>query len=114
MSTLDVASRPVKLQSERATTALSLGLVTTYLTLIVGLPIAALVFESTNGGWQGFWDVVTSPEAIAALKLTLWTSIAVTDQRGPRDDHRVGPRPQLQAAAGRPRSTSRRRGFPPS
>ena len=33
---------------------------TTYLTLIVGLPIAALVFESTNGGWQGFWDVVAS------------------------------------------------------
>ena len=45
MSTVDVASRPVKLQSERATTALSLGLVTTYLSLIVGLPIAALVFE---------------------------------------------------------------------
>ena len=77
MSTVDVASRPIKLQSERATTALSLGLVTTYLSLIVGLPIAALVFESTNGGWQGFWEVVTSPEAIAALKLTLWTSIAV-------------------------------------
>ena len=77
MSTVDLASRPIKLESERATTALSLGLVTTYLSLIVGLPIAALVFESTNGGWQGFWDVVTSPEAIAALKLTLWTSIAV-------------------------------------
>ena len=77
MSTVDVASRPVKLQSERAATALSLGLVTTYLSLIVGLPIAALVFESTNGGWQGFWEVVSSPEAVAALKLTLWTSIAV-------------------------------------
>src|SRR5918995_1462781 len=77
MSTVDVASRPVKMQSERATTALSLGLVTTYLSLIVGLPIAALIFESLNGGWEGFWEVVTSPEAIAALKLTLWTSIAV-------------------------------------
>jgi sulfate transport system permease protein len=63
--------------SERASTALSLGLVTTYLTLIVALPIAALVFESTNAGAQGFWDVVSSPEAVAALKLTLWTSIAV-------------------------------------
>jgi sulfate transport system permease protein len=67
----------VKLQSERASTALSLGLVTTYLSLIVALPIAALVFESTNAGWQGFWEVVSSPEAVAALKLTLWTSIAV-------------------------------------
>ena len=77
MSTLETAAKPIRMQSERASTALSLGLVTTYLSLIVGLPIAALIFESTNGGWEGFWEVVTSPEAIAALKLTLWTSIAV-------------------------------------
>ena len=77
MSTVDIVSRPVKIHSERASTALSLGLVTTYLSLIVALPIAALVFESTNGGARAFWDVVTSPEAVAALKLTLWTSIAV-------------------------------------
>ena len=77
MSTLETAVKPIRMQGERATTALSLGLVTTYLSLIVGLPIAALIFESTNGGWAGFWEVVTSPEAIAALKLTLWTSIAV-------------------------------------
>src|SRR5687767_2973869 len=65
------------MQSERAATALSLGLVTTYLTLIVALPIAALVFESTNAGARSFWEVVSSPEAVAALRLTLWTSIAV-------------------------------------
>ena len=35
------------------------------------------MFESTNGGWDGFWEAVTSPEAVAALKLTLTTSIAV-------------------------------------
>jgi sulfate transport system permease protein len=77
LSTAAVAGKPVKLQSERASTALSLGLVTTYLSLIVALPIAALVYESTNAGVHGFWEVVSSPEATAALKLTLWTSIAV-------------------------------------
>src|SRR5215204_184210 len=77
MSTLQTAAKPIRMQSERASTALSLGLVTTYLSLIVGLPIAALIFESMNGGWEGFWDAVTSPEAVAALKLTLATSIAV-------------------------------------
>ena len=77
MSSVDVATRPVRLQSERAATALSLGLVTTYLSLIVALPIAALIFESTSGGWEAFWEAVSSPEAVAALKLTLWTSIAV-------------------------------------
>ena len=72
-----VAARPVPVRGERASTALSLGLTTTYLSLIVALPIAALVFESTNAGARGFWDVVSSPEAVAALKLTLWTSVAV-------------------------------------
>ena len=77
MSTVDAAAGRVRIQSEGAATALSLGLVTTYLSLIVALPIAALVFESTSGGAQAFWDAVSSPEAVAALKLTLWTSIAV-------------------------------------
>jgi sulfate/thiosulfate transport system permease protein len=77
VSTLQAAAKPVRIQSERASTALSLGLVTTYLTLIVALPIAALIFESTNAGARGFWDVVSSPESVAALKLTLGTSVAV-------------------------------------
>ena len=42
-----------------------------YLTVIVVLPIAALVWASTKDGGAGFWDVVSSPEAVAALKLTL-------------------------------------------
>jgi sulfate transport system permease protein len=76
-SAASASSRPIRLQGERASTALSLGLTTTYLSLIVALPIAALLFESTNLGARGFWDVVSSPEAVAALKLTLWTSVAV-------------------------------------
>jgi sulfate/thiosulfate transport system permease protein len=45
---------------------------------MVLLPIAALVFESTNEGTRSFWDAVSSPEAVSALKLTLGTSLAVT------------------------------------
>jgi sulfate transport system permease protein len=77
MSTAGATVEPARIRSEGAATALSLGLVTTYLTLIVALPIAALVFESTNAGARGFWEVVTSPEAMAALKLTLGASIGV-------------------------------------
>ena len=61
-----------------AATALSLGFVTTFLTVLVGLPIAALVWESTREGSQGFWDSVSSPEAVAALKLTLGASVVVS------------------------------------
>jgi sulfate/thiosulfate transport system permease protein len=78
---METAARPparaVRLEGERASTALTLGLTTTYLGLIVALPIAALVFESANAGARGFWEVVTSPEAVAALKLTLGASVAV-------------------------------------
>ncbi|NUT56556.1 MAG: sulfate ABC transporter permease subunit CysT [Thermoleophilia bacterium] len=77
MSAAAVTAPRAKRQSEGAATALSLGLVTSYLTLIVALPIAALVFESASAGRAGFWEAVSSPEAVAALKLTLWTSIAV-------------------------------------
>jgi sulfate/thiosulfate transport system permease protein len=38
------------------------------------LPIAAVVWKSTGNGWSGFWDVVSSPQAVAALKLTMLTS----------------------------------------
>jgi sulfate/thiosulfate transport system permease protein len=39
--------------------------------VIVGLPIAALVWQSRQKGWSGFWTVASSPEAVAALGLTL-------------------------------------------
>jgi sulfate/thiosulfate transport system permease protein len=52
--------------------------VTTFLTIMVALPIAALVFKSTNEGAQSFWDAISTPEAVSALKITLGASLAVT------------------------------------
>jgi len=53
------------------------GLVTLYLSVIVLLPIAAVVAKSTSGGLGNFWDQVSSPEAWAALKLTVICSLIV-------------------------------------
>jgi sulfate/thiosulfate transport system permease protein len=77
---VDVAapSRGSRVQGDRAATALSLGVVTTFLTVVVALPLAALVWESSKEGSQGFWDAVSAPEAVAALKLTLGASLAVS------------------------------------
>jgi len=63
---------------DRASTALSLGVVTTFLMVLVGLPIAALLWEASSEGRQSFWDAISSPEAVAALKLTLGASLAVS------------------------------------
>jgi sulfate transport system permease protein len=45
---------------------------------MVVLPIAALVASSGEEGWHGFRDAVTEPGAVAALKLTLVASLAVS------------------------------------
>lgn len=45
--------------------------------MIVVLPIAALVWESRQNGWHAFWQVVTSPEALGALKLTFGAAFVV-------------------------------------
>lgn len=50
---------------------------TLYLSVIVLLPIAAVVAKSTSGGLGNFWDQVSSPEAWAALKLTVICSLIV-------------------------------------
>lgn len=63
---------------DRAGTALSLGIVTAFLTIMVMLPLAALTWEATSEGSQSFWDAVSSPEAVAALKLTLGASVVIS------------------------------------
>jgi sulfate/thiosulfate transport system permease protein len=54
-----------------------MGLATAYLSLIVLLPLAALLWYSTEGGRGAFWDAVTEPQSVAALKLTLVASTVV-------------------------------------
>ena len=64
--------------SERATRALSLGFTTGYLTLVVLLPIAALLWAARDDGAGGFWDAITADEALAALKLSFVLALIVT------------------------------------
>jgi sulfate/thiosulfate transport system permease protein len=57
--------------------ALGRGLVTAYLSIIVLLPIAALIAQSTDGGWSAFWHAISNPEAWWALRWTLIASLIV-------------------------------------
>jgi sulfate transport system permease protein len=57
--------------------AVGMGLATAYLSLIVLLPLAALVWHSAQDGRTGFWDAVTDPQSVSALKLTLAASAVV-------------------------------------
>ena len=36
-----------------------------------------MIAQSTEDGWATFWDAISSPQAVAALKLTLIASLVV-------------------------------------
>jgi sulfate transport system permease protein len=57
--------------------ALSRGIATMWLSVIVLIPLAAVVDTSLEGGIGSFWDAISTPEAWAAIKLTLVCSLIV-------------------------------------
>jgi sulfate transport system permease protein len=58
-------------------TLLGTGMATLYLSLLVLLPLAAIVGRAGSQGATGLWRAVTTPEALSALKLTLAAGFAV-------------------------------------
>ena len=75
---VDVAARPPRSRARvRGGAALLRGVVTTWLSLIVLLPLAAVVWRSSQGGAASFWHAATAPQALAALRLTFAASLAV-------------------------------------
>ena len=61
-----------------AASAVGLGLAVTWLSVLVLLPLAAIVVKATGAGWSGFWSALSQPESLAALRLTLLSSLGVT------------------------------------
>jgi sulfate transport system permease protein len=62
---------------DRAGGALARGIAVCYLSVIVLVPLAALVWSSRAQGLDTFWEEVTKPEAASALKLTLASALLV-------------------------------------
>ena len=58
-------------------TGLGVGVATLYLSLIVLIPLAAVVVRSDASGLGGFWRAVTTPETAAALTLTVGAAVIV-------------------------------------
>jgi sulfate transport system permease protein len=48
-----------------------------YLSIVALIPLAAVVLTSLENGPDSFWTAVSSPQAVAALKLTLISSVVV-------------------------------------
>jgi len=56
---------------------LTRGVVITWLSVIVLIPLAAVVLRSTEDGMSAFWNAISEPEAVSAIKLTVITSLII-------------------------------------
>jgi sulfate/thiosulfate transport system permease protein len=72
------AAPPSRLGRRHGTTSLRVGAATVWLSVIVLLPLAAIVWQSAGGGWTAFWNAVSSNAALESYKVTLSVSIGVT------------------------------------
>lgn len=59
------------------TSPLGLGISMLWLSLIVLLPIAALVVKSFDDGWSGFASAITADNALASFRVTIGVSLVV-------------------------------------
>jgi sulfate/thiosulfate transport system permease protein len=48
-----------------------------YLSIVALIPLAAVVVKSLDNGTDSFWNAISSPQAVAALRLTLIASLIV-------------------------------------
>ena len=55
---------------------LSLGFTVFYLSLIVLLPLSALIINTLSMSWDAFWHTVTSPRVLASYRLSFGASLA--------------------------------------
>ncbi|GLP74750.1 sulfate ABC transporter permease subunit CysT [Mycobacterium antarcticum] len=73
---LDAPGR--KPRKVRGTTSLRVGAATLWLSVIVLLPLAAILWQAVGGGWTAFWKAATSNAAVESYKVTLSVSVGVT------------------------------------
>lgn len=57
---------------------LSLGVTVLWFSLLVLIPLSAVVATSAAGGWDGFWRTLSNPQTSAAIWLTIGQATLVT------------------------------------
>ena len=58
--------------------SLGLGIAMVWFSLLVLIPLAAIVATAGDGGWSGYVDTLENPQSWAAIKLTVGQSLLVT------------------------------------
>jgi sulfate transport system permease protein len=72
-----VFGRRSGLGSLNSGTMFGVGLATLWLSLLVFIPLGAVVWRSQRDGFGAFWDAATTPEAASAIRLTVGCGLLV-------------------------------------
>ncbi|WP_370248316.1 sulfate ABC transporter permease subunit CysT [Nocardioides sp.] len=85
MTTLDAApARPARTRASGGGqplgggSALALGLAMIWFSLLVLIPLTAIVISASERGFGGYWDTITAPQTLAAVRLTVGQALFVT------------------------------------
>ncbi|MBU8811153.1 sulfate ABC transporter permease subunit CysT [Mycolicibacterium goodii] len=71
-------SAPGARRGRYGSTSLRVGAASIWLSVIVLLPLAAILWQAAGGGWDAFWRAVTSNAAVDSFQVTLTISAGVT------------------------------------
>jgi sulfate/thiosulfate transport system permease protein len=83
-ASLDVRTRPALRRRAGAGTnltagsSLALGISITWFSLLVLIPLSAIVVTASERGWSGYVETLTNPQTMAAVRLTVGQSLIVT------------------------------------
>ncbi len=77
------ADRPFSGQSNQGlpltrASGLGLGVAMVWFSLLVLIPLNAVIVAASEAGWGGFWRAVTSEQTAASIRLTVGTALLVT------------------------------------
>lgn len=73
-----VRRRPTRRSTLTRSSTVGLGVAVLWFSILVLLPLSAVVATATNGGWDGFLATLTNPQTAAAIRLTVVQAAAVT------------------------------------
>ena len=57
---------------------LGLGLAMLWFSLLVLIPLTAILVQASEGGWSAYWNALTSAQTVSALRLTVGHAFGVT------------------------------------
>lgn len=70
--------RPARAGGLSRVSGLGLGVAMLWFSLLVLIPLTAIVVNATEGGWSGFWATITNEQTAAAIRLTVGQAVLVT------------------------------------